>query len=68
MPYSIHGECIVCGMCAEMCPVQAISGQDDPDSIDRYRYVIDEDACVECGECAEICPAGAIAVRENANV
>lgn len=60
MAYSINDECILCGMCAEMCPVQAIHGEEIPLSIDHYHYTIDQNACVECGECAEICPAEAI--------
>jgi ferredoxin len=64
MAYSIDGDCILCGMCAEMCPVGAIHGEDEPGSIDRYRYAIDEEACVDCGECSKVCPAQAIAVLE----
>ncbi len=63
MAYSINGECILCGMCAELCPVEAIHGEEVSDTLDQYRFVIDESNCLDCGECAEVCPAQAIHSR-----
>ena len=54
MAYVISDECLMCGACADQCPVGAISEGDG-------KYVIDADACLECGACADQCPAGAIA-------
>jgi ferredoxin len=52
MAYVITEECTACGLCAEECPVEAISEGDI--------YVIDPDLCTECGVCADTCPVGAI--------
>ncbi|MBE5997376.1 MAG: 4Fe-4S dicluster domain-containing protein [Lachnospiraceae bacterium] len=49
----ISDECVMCGSCAESCPVDAISEGDG-------KYVIDADACVDCGSCEEGCPTSAI--------
>lgn len=53
MAFKIDDTCIMCGKCADTCPVEAISEGDD-------KYVIDDDACVECGACALSCPVEAI--------
>jgi len=53
MAYRITDECISCGVCAEECPVQAISEGAD-------RCVIDAAQCTDCGACAGACPNEAI--------
>lgn len=52
MAYTINDDCIMCGACADECPVSAISEGDS-------KYVIDADACIDCGTCADVCPVGA---------
>ena len=53
MSYKITNECIKCGVCADECPVEAISEGEKT-------YIIDKDKCIECGTCASACPNEAI--------
>ena len=63
-------KCKECGMCAKVCPYQAIVHLERPckkacpvDAIsyDEYGFCkIDEDKCVQCGHCIHNCPFGAI--------
>jgi ferredoxin len=57
MAHVISDECISCGGCAEVCPVEAISQGDD-------KYVINPDECIDCGACAAQCPVEAIAPKD----
>ena len=49
-------ECFSCGLCAEECPLSAITMVDGLPNVNAA-------ACVGCGLCAENCPAGAIEIR-----
>jgi ferredoxin len=50
--YRIH-LCNQCGLCAEVCPVQAIELKDDA-------YIIDPEVCMGCMQCVEKCPHGVL--------
>lgn len=53
MAYVITDDCVMCGACADACPVEAIAEGDG-------KYVIDADVCAECGTCVAECPNEAI--------
>jgi len=53
MVYIIENECIGCGICASLCPENAIM-------MDFRKAHIDTKRCTECGSCISICPRGAI--------
>jgi ferredoxin len=47
-------KCTGCGICVDICPVQAIK-------IEKEKAVINDD-CVECGACVNECPNGALSI------
>lgn len=57
MAHFISDECISCGSCASVCPVECISQGDS-------KYVVDESQCIDCGSCESACLTGAIAAKE----
>ena len=51
-------ECIGCGNCAEICPVDAVKMVDE-------RPRVDENWCIGCGVCAVSCPAEVISIKRR---
>ena len=52
----IEDKCSSCGLCADVCPVEAIS----PIGV----YKIKAELCISCGLCQESCPSMAITSNE----
>jgi NAD-dependent dihydropyrimidine dehydrogenase PreA subunit len=46
-------ECINCGACEPVCPVECIS------EVDGKRFIKAED-CIDCGACEPVCPVSCI--------
>ena len=56
--YVERKDCVACGCCMKVCPMNAIR-------IYRGLYAqVDEAKCVGCGKCAKECPATVIEIRE----
>jgi len=56
MPAKINkDDCVACGACAEVCPVEAITVDDVA--------VVDEEKCTDCGTCVDECPQECIALE-----
>lgn len=54
MFHKIEENCIGCGACKKVCPVNAISGEK------KELHSIDEKTCIDCSSCGRVCPAGAV--------
>jgi ferredoxin len=57
---TVEDECIGCGACADICPVDAVQMEGD-------RARVDPDWCIGCGVCAVSCPTQAISIRRRAD-
>ncbi|MBN1914141.1 MAG: DUF362 domain-containing protein [Candidatus Omnitrophica bacterium] len=55
-PSVIEKKCTACGLCIDICPVQAISFKEN-------KALIDQKACIGCGECLCACKFDAIFIN-----
>ncbi|MDD5074229.1 MAG: 4Fe-4S binding protein, partial [Candidatus Shapirobacteria bacterium] len=53
-----HNRCLVCGLCTENCPTEAIKKEGD-------KIIIDYEKCIGCGECVAVCPQKVIEVNKE---
>ncbi len=59
MPAYVDNEkCNGCGACADECPAECITMEDD-------LAVVDNSECTDCGTCEDECPEEAIRVEEE---
>ncbi len=55
MAVTINQEtCIGCGACVPICPVEALSMEDN------QKAAVKKDVCIDCGACIGECPVQAI--------
>ena len=59
LPAVDAGCCTLCGVCVEICPVQALSMED--------AVQVNQDLCLGCGQCAYQCPEDAMVMEEVRN-
>ncbi|PKP57883.1 MAG: NADH-quinone oxidoreductase subunit I [Candidatus Altiarchaeales archaeon HGW-Altiarchaeales-1] len=57
--------CVVCGMCARTCPIDAIKIEQKPGcektrNANDYNFTVNTGSCMWCGLCEEVCPKHAI--------
>ncbi len=65
--------CIGCGVCVEICPVEAIELVEEPVPVVTFgvetviegkkRVARVGDGCIGCGSCASYCPSGAMSLQ-----
>ena len=74
IPKINYNDCVSCGKCEKVCPILAISMQENnlpvSDSKEekpakKRRPVIDESICLGCGVCARNCPKKAITLQRR---
>lgn len=53
MPWINEKDCVVCGICVEKCPVDAIL-------LENENVRIEMSKCIRCGICHQICPQDAV--------
>jgi len=64
LQYSILSDvCTMCGRCAKVCPVKAITGKKKTKKEAGEPFQIDTEKCIKCGMCFETCKFEAVEVH-----
>lgn len=70
-PFLNMDECNLCGVCVDICPMQAIddiSAENNRKTDLTGQLVFDKNSCIGCGLCASNCPQDAITLMKIRNV
>lgn len=62
---TISADCIACGLCAKICPVQAMVAEETATTLMLSHQPL---VCTDCGLCVEYCPVNAIFSRSESGV
>jgi ferredoxin len=61
--------CVACGKCAKVCPILAITIQEEKETPEhpglKKHAVVDKEICLGCGVCARNCPTKAIELQRR---
>lgn len=60
IPQIVEDNCTLCGVCAQWCPVKAIT-------LNEKSAVIDPKKCIGCGECLAVCQFDAVKIAWDEN-
>lgn len=58
-------KCLICTVCREVCPMDAISARESNDGSKKQVIIINRDLCIGCGLCASHCPQEAIHLQKT---
>lgn len=63
MPALVIDTCISCGICADSCPIEAITMADDTNEM--AVPIVNAEICLGCGVCASSCPNGSLSMSRR---
>jgi Pyruvate/2-oxoacid:ferredoxin oxidoreductase delta subunit len=63
MPVLEPDTCISCGICADNCPIEAITMHDDGNETEVP--IVNNEICLGCGVCASSCPNGSLTMSRR---
>jgi Pyruvate/2-oxoacid:ferredoxin oxidoreductase delta subunit len=63
IPNVIEEQCVGCGKCEKVCPIQAISLKENDNK--KKKAVINEEICLGCGVCVRNCPKKSLILKSR---
>jgi ferredoxin len=68
IPEIIDQNCIGCGKCVAVCPVEAMSlvSANNPHNLKMNKAKLDDTICLGCGVCVRVCPENSLLLKSRA--